>query len=84
MAHELRADIRGVGVWGWQTFLLGQSLYKGTVDGVFGPKTVAATRKFQRMRGLQVDGIVGNQTFCSAMGMGYELVQPETSRAAPA
>jgi peptidoglycan hydrolase-like protein with peptidoglycan-binding domain len=32
-------------------------------DGIFGPITADAVRAFQRSRGLQVDGIVGNQTW---------------------
>jgi len=32
------------------------------VDGEFGPKTLAATKEFQRLHGLEVDGEVGSQS----------------------
>src|SRR5947209_20438299 len=32
-------------------------------DGIVGPKTEAAIRDFQKGQGLQVDGIIGNQTW---------------------
>lgn len=34
-----------------------------TIDGVFGPKTEAAVKEFQKNRGLQQDGIVGMKTW---------------------
>lgn len=35
----------------------------GPVDGIFGPKTAAAVKEFQRRAGIGVDGIVGAQTY---------------------
>jgi len=34
----------------------------GTIDGKFGSKTEAAVRRFQKERGLRVDGLAGTQT----------------------
>ena len=34
----------------------------GTADGKFGPKTETAIRRFQKERGLRVDGLAGTQT----------------------
>jgi hypothetical protein len=39
-----------------------QSALGITADGVFGPQTERAVRRFQRRQGLVVDGIVGPQT----------------------
>ena len=40
----------------------------GTVDGIFGTKTLNAVKQFQRNNGLTVDGIVGAKT-AAALGM---------------
>lgn len=45
-----------------QVALTKRGLYAGTIDGVAGPSTAAAVRRFQRRARLPVDGVVGAQT----------------------
>jgi len=47
---------------GLQVALRAHGLYLGPIDGVAGPRTVAAIRAFQRRSGLAVDGLAGPQT----------------------
>ncbi len=51
-----------------QTKLKNWGYYTGSVDGIFGSKTLAAVKLFQEKNGLTVDGIVGSQT-AAALGM---------------
>lgn len=46
------------------------------IDGVFGPRTLAAVRAFQRLRGIAVDGIVGRVTWVHLIGTDT-IVLPE-------
>lgn len=51
-----------------QTKLKNWGYYTGGVDGIFGSKTTAAVKYFQRKNGLTADGIVGSKT-AAAMGI---------------
>jgi len=45
-----------------QTGLSAKGIYLGTIDGVLGPSTKAAVRRFQRRVGLTPDGVPGQST----------------------
>lgn len=59
---------RGNEVTQIQTKLKRWGYYNGSVDGIYGSKTVSAVKSFQRKNGLTVDGIAGSKTL-SAMGI---------------
>ena len=48
-----------------QTKLKRWGYYKGSVDGIYGSKTVSAVKWFQSKNGLTVDGIAGPKTLAS-------------------
>jgi len=57
-------NMKGDDVKLWQAALLAAGFVVG-VDGIFGPKVDAATRAFQKSRGVKVDGIVGPATIAA-------------------
>lgn len=59
---------RGAEVTQIQTKLKRWGYYKGSIDGIYGSKTLAAVKYFQRKNGLTVDGIAGKNTL-AAMGI---------------
>ena len=59
---------RGNEVTQIQTKLKRWGYYKGSVDGIYGSKTVSAVKSFQRKNGLTADGIAGKNTL-AAMGI---------------
>jgi peptidoglycan hydrolase-like protein with peptidoglycan-binding domain len=62
---------QGAEVKAWQQYLQ-QLEYDVDVDGVFGPKTRAATIEFQKWCGITADGIVGRTSYDWAAENGYE------------
>jgi len=60
--------MRGDDVFAIQEALVAKGYDPGEIDGVYGPMTEAAVRKFQKEHGLEVDGIVGPLTW-TALGL---------------
>ena len=65
VAGVLSADAAAIGkaqVPGVQVALYRHGYYKGPIDGISGPMTKAAIRRFQKDKKLKADGVVGKQT----------------------
>jgi hypothetical protein len=52
----------------------------GPVDGLFGPLTEAAVKRFQGAHGLATDGVVGTQTKTRLLAQGAKRSATDTSR----
>lgn len=66
----MRSGASGEHVKALQEKLAAAGFNPGPVDGEFGPQTEAAVRAFQQAKGLEVDGVVGAQTW-GALGEKY-------------
>ena len=78
-AEVLKQGSSGTFVRTVQTKLKNWGYYTGSVDGIYGPKTVAAVKYFQRVNGLTQDGVVGAKT---AAAMGITLSSSATTSSA--
>ena len=67
-AATYRQGSRGDTVRTIQTKLKRWGYYEGTIDGVYGSKTTAAVKYFQRVNGLTADGVCGARTL-AALGI---------------
>jgi peptidoglycan hydrolase-like protein with peptidoglycan-binding domain len=64
-----RSGSRGTAVKTFQQQLKDAGYDVGPIDGIFGPKTLAAVKKYQADNGLTVDGLVGPKTLTSLSGV---------------
>jgi peptidoglycan hydrolase-like protein with peptidoglycan-binding domain len=62
LVAEPAAAVTNPQIPGLQVALQARGLYRGHVDGVAGPLTADAVRRFQRSAGLHVDGLAGPRT----------------------
>src|SRR4029079_8319555 len=74
-AHAGNPQIAGL-----QVALRAYGLYHGPVDAIAGPKTVLATKAFQRRAGLPVDGRAGPATRRALGPLGTPLLGPRKTR----
>jgi len=65
---------------GLQVALRAQGLYRGPIDAISGPKTVAALRAFQRIHGLKVTGLADARTRKTFGPLGRPLFGARTLR----
>jgi peptidoglycan hydrolase-like protein with peptidoglycan-binding domain len=65
--HKQKYGSSGPEVTRLQKLLKSKGLYKGPIDGKFGPITRGAVRAYQKQHGLVVDGVVGQQTWGSLL-----------------
>ena len=63
---------------GLQVALRAEGLYRGPIDAISGPGTVAATRAFQRMQGLPVTGLADARTRAAMGPLGGPLFGART------
>lgn len=61
----LRNGSQGDEVKELQQALLAKGFSPGPIDGIFGPKTEDAVKRFQERHGLEVDGIAGPKTMAA-------------------
>lgn len=74
----IRLNDHGPAVASWQKRLQVLGFSPGDIDGHFGLRTDTATRSFQRVHGLTVDGIVGPKTRAAAEPSSLEVPRKRT------
>ena len=73
----IRQGSSGEAVKQWQLFLIGEGFLKEVADGIFGPVTDAATRRYQKAKGLTADGVVGSKTYAQAINEDMAVVEDD-------
>jgi len=71
----IRQGSSGASVLAWEEFLRGDEHYLVEVDGVFNRDTHDATRDFQQKYHLDVDGVVGGETWGQAIKLGLDVLE---------
>lgn len=66
--------MRGDDVSEFQWLVTSQGFDAGPIDGIYGNKSAAACKSYQRVNGLTVDGICGPKTWSKLLSGGYTIV----------
>jgi len=81
---SLRPGTNGISTRAWQQALVNAGYNPGPIDGLWGPKTVAAIKAFQLAKGLTVDGWPGANTAAAMNAVsGTTPATPQTSTQDP-
>lgn len=67
-AERLVKGSTGAAVKALQTLLVAYGYASFTVDSIFGEKTLAAVKEFQKKSNIEIDGIVGAKTWSKLLG----------------
>ncbi|PTL76870.1 peptidoglycan-binding protein [Vitiosangium sp. GDMCC 1.1324] len=73
----LKEGSRGAQVLDAQKELKAAGFNPGPLDGIFGPKTEAAVKAFQKSHGLVQDGIIGPKTWSALKGDRFDPAHPK-------
>jgi len=79
----LERDDRGPAVADLQNRLQAAGFSPGTADGIFGARTEGAVRSYQASRGIEVDGVVGPNTWAQLNGAPAVEKPPAAEPVAP-
>jgi peptidoglycan hydrolase-like protein with peptidoglycan-binding domain len=66
-----------------QSLLTRAGFHPGGIDGLYGPRTERAVRRFEAAHGLRVDGVAGPQTFVALRAQPHAQRPPEAAMRRP-
>ena len=67
----------------WQVLLKGRGLYTGKIDSSFGSATEKATKEFQKICGINVDGVTGPTTWGNMIPLEFSKAETTVTFTAP-
>ena len=83
-SNTLKSGSKGSAVKELQQKLIQLGFLKGSADGVYGQKTVAAVKAFQKANKLSADGVAGSKTLSKLQSSGGSSTSTKTTSSVPA